>query len=72
VGFGTAAKATSGVAITANPNNDVRVAFAWFGNQTVGINMIGTFRCTVTAGQLQSLGNMCKLRHELWALPNIR
>lgn len=65
VSFGSFAKAASGVALAATANNEVMLGFAWSGSQTVGINAIRTFRCNVTAGQLQLLWSM-------WAGPHTR
>jgi hypothetical protein len=57
-GFGNLSKALSGVALAASPNNEVMVAFAWSGNQMVGINTIRSFRCQVSGNQLQRLYDM--------------
>lgn len=49
-------KVLSGVSATAGPNNQVVVAFSWAPNTTYGINLIRSFDCQVSNGQLQQTG----------------
>jgi hypothetical protein len=46
-------KALSGVSAAADANNHVEVAFSWAPHTTYGMNLIRTFVCQVTGGQLQ-------------------
>lgn len=49
----TAYKVLSGVAVAADANNHVVVAFAWAPHSTYGMNFIRSFNCQVSGSQLQ-------------------